>query len=474
MKLSLMKKLSFGFLAAVIGSIFITSLISNFMINSKFNNYLIEQHNITVKNIVGIINDMYDKSNRQFNINSDELTRYAMMQQLFIEVKDTSGKVLYSSGNSYLENNNMMKSMMNSHMMGQSMMGSSGIAAGEYKEDNFTLTSNNINIGTTVIGYLGASYFNSSAITFKATLNHSFILSAIIALAFGLILSLIISRQISKPLFNITKTANKMRDGNLEARLETNSNTTEIDQLSDSMNFLAQTLQQQEMLRKRLTSDMAHEIRTPLTTLKTHIEAMLDGIWEPTPERLQIFHDEVTRLTKLVDNLRNLSKLEQTTSALNKTAFNLSSEIEKIIDNFMPMFEKAGYRLSSEIAPGIEVVLDKDKFNQIMHNLISNSYKYLTPNGAAKVTLKKDDRNITIIVQDNGIGIGEKDLPHIFERFYRSDISRSKDTGGSGIGLTITKALVESQGGKIYAESIPFNKTIFTITFPTERIKGTL
>jgi signal transduction histidine kinase len=337
---------------------------------------------------------------------------------------------------------------------------------GEYTENKYPLSVENKDMGTIIIGYFGASYLSSASLAFISTLNHSLIVSAIVAIIFGIIISIVISKQISKPLARITETANKMRDGNLNVRVSVNTSTKEIDELSNSINYLAETLNNQEMLRKRLTSDMAHELRTPLTTLKTHIEAFMDGIWEPTNERFEIFYKEIERLTKMVDSLRNLSKLEQTNISLNKSKVNLSNELEKIIDVYKPMYIKENYELTSMIDKDIIAIIDVDKFKQIMNNLLSNSYKYLRLNGKATVVLKKEDHNIIIKVIDNGIGIPEKDIPYIFERFYRSDLSRSKNTGGTGIGLTITKAFVEAHGGKIYLESKSNEGTTFTVELP--------
>lgn len=158
------------------------------------------------------------------------------------------------------------------------------------------------------------------------------------------------------------------------------------------MNYLAKSLNNQEMLRKRLTSDMAHELRTPLTTLKTHIEAFADGIWEPTSERFEVFYEEIDRMTKMVDDLRHLSKLEQTSIGLNKSRIDISKELEKIIYTFKPLYSKGNYELDTSITPNIVAMIDVDKFKQIITNLLSNSYKYLKPNGKVKVELKRKMR----------------------------------------------------------------------------------
>ena len=463
MKASLMKKLSLGFLIAVLGSILLASFISNYTIGKKFEDYLVDEHKTKVSNAVKIIDDLYSNKKELSNINTDEIQRYAELQELYIEVKDLNNNTLYNSGNSHLQHSLMMENMMNGMMHNFSEMN-----IGEYKEENHPLIVNNKKVGTITIGYFGTSYLTSASVTFISTLNRSFILSAVAALVFGFIISVIISRQLSKPLVKITDTANKMRTGDLEVRANVKSNTKEIDELSDSINYLAETLKNQERLRKRLTSDMAHELRTPLTTLKTHVEAFVDGIWEPTAERFEAFYEEIQRLTKMVDNLRNLAKLEQSNLNLNKSKVNLSAELEKIIDNFKPLYIKENYELTSSITSEIITIIDKDKFKQIMNNLLSNPHKYLKPNGKVQVILKKEKENIVIKVIDNGIGIPEKDLPYIFERFYRSDLSRNKSTGGSGIGLTITKAFVEAHGGKIYAYSKVNEGTNFTVELPAK------
>lgn len=464
MKISLMKKLSLSFLIAVLGSIALASLISNYTISKKFSEYLIDEHKTKVNNAIKIVDDLYNSENGISGANKNEIQRYAELQELYIEVRDSKNNTLYSSGNSYLLHSNMMANMMR-NMKGTMVHNFSDMNIGEYTENKYPLLANNTNVGTIVIGYSGTSYLSSGSVAFISTLNHSFILSAIAALIFGLIVSMVISNQLSKPLTEITETANKMRDGNLEVRALVNTNTKEIYELSNSINYLAETLNKQEMLRKRLTSDMAHELRTPLTTLKTHVEAFIDGVWQPTPERLEAFYDEIERLTKLVDNLRNLAKLEQTNLNLNKSNIDVSMELEGIVENFRPLYNKENYELIGIIAPEIKAILDKDKLKQIMNNLLSNSYNYLKPNGRVEVLLKEENQKIIIKVIDNGIGISENDLPYIFERFYRSDLSRNKNTGGSGIGLTITKAFVEAHGGKIYVESGINEGSTFVVEF---------
>ncbi|MGV8979859.1 sensor histidine kinase [Clostridium sp.] len=461
MKLSLTKKLSLGFLLTAIVSILIAVLISNFMITKKFNNYLIDEHKNKVDKIATTIDDLYNEKTGFSSNNKEEILRYATAENLYIEVKTVTGVVLFTSGNSNLQNNTMMGSMM-----GSMMNNFSEIKPGQYTEDNYPLSKNNKKVGTIVFGYYGTSFLNAGALTFKTTLNHSFLLSGFIALIFGLIVSILLSKQISSPLTKITDTANKIRNGDLEARSHVISQTKEIDDLEASINYLAETLQKQELLRKRLTSDMAHELRTPLTNLKSHIEALLDKVWEPTEKILTSFYEEIERLIKLVEGLNNIAKLEQTNLNLNKSRFNLSLELEKIITSFEPQYNNSDLKLYSSLIPNVEVLMDKDKLKQVMYNLLSNSLKYSKMNGEIILTLSSKDNNIIVELKDDGIGISEKDLPFIFERLYRSDESRDKNTGGTGIGLTIVKAIIEAHNGTINVKSMLGEGSTFVLTFP--------
>lgn len=456
MKISLVKKLSLAFLLTVIISLITASLISNYMIGKKFNNYLINEHKAMEVRTATIINNLYNEKIGFSTASEDEILRYASAQNLYIQIKNINGEIIFTSNNLTSTQKTMMGSMMRNSLN----------TADQYSEDKYPLKKGTKSIGTITFGYYNSSYFNSSAQTFIMTLNHSFLLSALIALILGLIISIFFSKQISLPLTKITSTANKIRTGNLEARSLVISKTKEIDDLSTSINYLAETLQKQELLRKRLTSDMAHELRTPLTNLKSHIEALLDKVFEPTDEILTGFHEEIQRLIKLVNGLNDAAKLEQTTTILNKSKFNLSLELEKIINSFKPLYETSGLKIYSKLATNLEIFMDKDKFKQVIYNLLSNALKYSKENGEVLVTLKSFANTIIIEIKDNGIGISEKDLPFIFERLYRSDESRNKNTGGAGIGLTIVKNIVEAHKGTIKVTSSLGVGTTFIITLP--------
>lgn len=202
------------------------------------------------------------------------------------------------------------------------------------------MSHENEDFGYLVLGYIDNAYLTESAIIFKNTLYESFIISGIITISIGLIVSIILSRRLTNPLINIRNTANEIQSGNLSAYSKVDTDVKEILELSQSLNFLGSTLAHQEDIRKRYASDISHELRTPLTTLKSHLEAIIDGVWEPTEDHLQILMSEITRLSNLVDDLKDSFSAEEYNINLNKIKFNISQEMENIITTFTPIYNQ--------------------------------------------------------------------------------------------------------------------------------------
>lgn len=460
--MSLSKKLTLSFVFSIIISIFIISFISNIMINNRFDTYLIEEQNIKFDKIYSEINELFLKKGG--NLKYEDIANYASIEGIYIEIKDINSDIICHSNNK--PHRRMMGNMMRHHH--RMMNPNSYIDNGNYVEKNFTLLDDNKVIGTLIIGYIDNSHLTESAAIFKGTLSKSLFVSGIITIILGFIISVFLSKGLTSPIVDITNTANQMRRGNLESRSIVKTNVKEISQLSYSINYLAETLKNQEDLRKRYALDISHELRTPLTTLKAHLEAMIDGVWDINHEHLNILIKEIDGLTKLVEDLKNTFKDLEGQLNINKTYFNISNELENIVSEFKPLFNKNNYLLESSIEENIEILMDKSRLKQIMYNLLSNTLKYLDANGKVIVNLVRRDKYIQITVKDNGTGIRKEDLPFIFERFYKGDVSRNRETGGTGLGLSIVKALVEAHGGSVSAESELGKGTKFTILLPIE------
>ncbi len=453
--MNLSKKLIISFVFSILTSIFIISIISGYMINSRFEEYLESEQDNRFNKIFEEINNIYISN--PLYLDEMSLMHYSIREGIDITIKDTDNKILYDSSESSMGMESMNRRRMN--MMHR-------VPKGNYQEKTYDLLKDNEVIGILIIRYLDNSYITDSSIIFMDTLNRSLITSGIFAIFIGLLVSILISRQLTKPIINITETANKLRSGNLSARSTVNNNTTEIVELRESINYLADKLSKEDIIRKRYASDISHELRTPLTTLKTHLEAISDGVWEPNKEHLDILSDEVLRLTKLVDDLKSSFTLEEYDPRINMTRFDISQELENLIVGFEPSFSKENYLLQCNIEKGITVIMDKEKFNQIVYNLLSNSLRYLNKDGKVIVSLSKLNNNVILKISDNGIGIKDEDLKNIFNRFYRADSSRNKATGGTGLGLSIVKSLVYAHNGVIDVRSEFGKGTEFIIILP--------
>lgn len=457
MKIRLSRKLLITFLLLSFAVIFTTGLMSNLIVDREFNKYLQENNKSNINKLVEIITNSYNR------LDIAEIQNIAASEKFYVEIKDISGKIVYTTGRQYLQDKKYHMNMMKGRMIISDTFNS-----GDYIEESYDIENKGSKVGKIIIGYFGIYNFSEKDVVFKKALFKSFSISMGLAIIIAVIISIVISKQLTKPLSIINKKSLEIRKGNFKEREDIKTSTLEIKELSDSINYLAESLDKQDALRKRLTSDMAHEIRTPLTILQNSMEAMMDGVISMDKDKIESCYEEVIRINKLVDNLKNIASLEESSLNLNKTNFDIKEELERICRDFQPYFRKKNINFINKIKENRWVLLDKDKFRQIINNLLSNAFRYSNENGEVQLLEEINDNNIIIKVADKGIGISEEELPLIFERFYRSDKSRDRETGGAGIGLTITKALVEAHGGKIEAESRLNEGSCFTVILPIE------
>jgi two-component system, OmpR family, sensor histidine kinase BaeS len=448
MKYSLVQKISVSFILVIIISITLISTLSNIFFENNFREYVIEKQNQKNNDLVYSVSQLY-KGNKTWEVNSIENLGVAALEEgMIIKVKDVDGNIIWDA----TVHNNGLCSQMIEHM-GNNMISKYPNLNGGYIETKYDInTNNNSIIGTLEIGYYGPFYFNDSDLIFINGINKVILGVGAFSMLISLIIGSIISKRISLPILKVINKTKLISDGYFDDRIEEKSNTIEISQLITSVNDLANSLQKQDILRKRLTSDVAHELRTPLTSLQGNLEAIIDGVWQPTEERLKSCHEEILRITRLVSDLEELIQYESDNLILNKTLFNLSETIQNTIINLEK--EYISKEITVEFNNEVEnIFADKDKITQVIINILSNAIKYNKIGGNIEIKIIKDENKIIIIFKDNGVGISKDDVSHIFERFYRADKSRNRSTGGSGIGLAISKAIIEAHGGNITANS---------------------
>ena len=290
----------------------------------------------------------------------------------------------------------------------------------------------------------------------------------IISIVFAAIDGIILAGKISVPVKAATRAAKDIARGNYNNRINTDICTMELSELGNAVNHMAESLDNQEMLRRRLTSDVAHELRTPVANVSSNIEAIIEGVLEPTNERLSSCYNELERITGIITELEKLRQIEGENMILHighVDIYELAKEVKLIFENEM---SKKNIRCDI-IGEHIDVCVDKDKMSQVLNNLISNAVKYTDNYGNIQITVIQENENVVITVEDNGCGIDDNDIQYIFERFYRTDKSRNRSTGGAGIGLTITRAIVQLHGGTIHVESKKGVGSLFKVTIPANK-----
>ncbi|WKZ35201.1 MAG: ATP-binding protein [Anaerolineales bacterium] len=302
---------------------------------------------------------------------------------------------------------------------------------------------------------------------FQASFNESLLIAFIAASLVGLVASYVLSRNIIAPVQSMKSASQRIAEGHYDERVGSHG-TDELSQLAASFNQMAEQLEQVETMRRRLIGDVAHELRTPLTAIKGSAEGLMDGVLPANDETFQQIHNEAERLNKLVSDLQELSRVESKAISLDIHPVDVSRLIETTLKRMQFQFDEKRVALSLSLPRDpILVLADEDRALQILTNLLGNALQYTPQNGTVTVTVVHEKSVAKFSIRDTGIGIPAEHLAHIFDRFYRVDKSRSRTHGGSGIGLTIAKHLVETQGGKIWVESEGENKgSEFIFTLP--------
>ncbi len=309
---------------------------------------------------------------------------------------------------------------------------------------------------------------------FLTAVNRWLLAGVAVACVAGVALSLAISRQVVKPIAALTAAAQEMEKGDLTQRVQHVSND-EVGELGHAFNAMADALQRGETLRRNLVNDVAHELRTPLSNIRGYLEAVRDGVIEPNARVIASLHDEALMLSRLVDDLQELSLAEAGQLKLHHEPVDVRSVIHQAVSVMQPVAREKQLKLSADVPDDLPPAEgDSERIGQVLRNLMANALAYTPEGGSIAVSARLVARELNICVKDTGTGISAEDLPHVFERFYRADKSRARSTGGSGLGLAIVKQLVEAHGGCVWAESIPGAGSSFHFTLPVAGTDSTM
>jgi signal transduction histidine kinase len=298
------------------------------------------------------------------------------------------------------------------------------------------------------------------------TINRLLFLGALLAVAAATVVTIFLSRRISKPVHELTTAARQLGEGDFSYRVHY-TDKGEIGELASTFNSMAESLERAEQLRKNMVTDVAHELRTPLSNIRGQIEAINDGLVQPDEATLSSIHEEAMILSRLVNDLQELTLAEAGKLRLTLQNEDIRSLVEKTAASAHAAATAQEITLDVDLPEHLPPCrIDAQRISQVLHNLIDNAITYTPRGGTVTIAAQHIDRQVEISISDTGKGIPVKDLPNIFERFYRVDRSRTRATGGSGLGLTISKGLVEAHGGKIEVESTKDKGSTFRFTIP--------
>jgi len=318
----------------------------------------------------------------------------------------------------------------------------------------------------TVISASTLGVFNTVQSAFLTSVNRQMILAAIIAGVFVLVFALVQTQAIIRPVKQLVNAARRIAGGDLTQRIVVTS-ADELGEMAESFNTMAMQLENQQMLRRRATADIAHELRTPLTVLQIDLESIQDGISPPTPENIAKLKTEVLHLNRLVENLRMLSLAESGELQMDMDPIQLNEIILNSVERFRLKALQKGIQLSVDVPEErISIRGSEQHISQIFINLLSNALSYTDEAGKVDVKLARQGDQALVSIMDTGAGIPADEIPYIFERLYRVAPSQNKEKDGSGLGLSITRSLVELHGGRVRVVSEPGQGSTFTISLP--------
>ena len=446
MKLSIKKQFLLLFLLVIIVSLTLLSFLLRTTVESCFYDYKWSEQSKIFDLIVSRLETYYAEHNSWEGFNGNELAKLAMKEGCYFTLTDNEGNLIWTSEH-IIDNQN------------------TNYQIDKYFRNIYTVNYLNQMRGKVYIGQFTEKIYTPNDLKFQEQVFSYILISLLIALLLSLPFIMILSSRLSTPILYLQKAAENMIKGDLHTEIRAPSSSYEIIKLSASIDRLRKSLAQQEDLRKQLSSNISHELRTPLNVLQNQLEAIIDGIFEPTSERLDGILQEVIRLTSLVAELENISSIESSDFIPEIKDVKLAHVVENVCTTFEAAFQRKNIALDVQIKKGIIVKAQEDKLKQLVINIISNALKYTDSGKVTVKTYMYNNDHAVFEVTDTGVGLTEEDKEKIFERFYRVEKSRNRNTGGAGLGLSIVKNIANAHGWVIEVESDGKTGTTFRVHF---------
>ncbi|KAB2952068.1 HAMP domain-containing protein [Heliorestis acidaminivorans] len=483
--MKLTKRFISFFLSVATMAILLTLLLSNLTVQSSFQEYLSNRQDQDIELIKASIIREYQEQGTLSTPSLAWLSHMAVMDGYHIIITDRQKNILWQSPIPRHDHDAPRE---------------------QWQEVSFPMHHDDQYTAHLYIHYRAAKFFWADPdIAFVKHLNQNLLIAGFVTILLSLIVSLLLGRYLAKPLIKMTEVTQKLQQGDLTQRVNlpevkkeiaSSRELDEINQLAQSINHLANSLEEQESLRKTLTADVAHELRTPLTTLQSYIEAFLDGLWEPDEKKLKVCFQECERLKKLAQDLELLASSE-VKLAYQKELVDLSLLAEEAIELYQATAKDKNITLLLDIErldeeenskdaqdlTSFTMLGDRYRLMQLITNLLDNAIKYSDVGGTVSLALQRErapfaveqstsknqPESFVLRICDTGPGIAATDIPYVFERFYRGDKSRRRLTGGSGIGLAIVKAVAQGHNGSVEVEKSTSEGTTMKVILPVKK-----
>ncbi len=447
--LSFTKRVVLVALAVALITLLSSILVLSVVWEQHFQSYTRENVQRVADATADAISQGYQKSNGDWygGALSAASSASSLYDSIYVQVRTTDGTIVYDDSSDR------------------------ALGPAAFKEDGGNVASapivaNGNKVGTVFVRVHGSDALLTQAdAEFREKSYQAMVLAGLIAIVVACIVGCLFAKALVAPIRRITNAAKALKEGDYSARTGMKGND-EIARLGSMFDLMADSVEKNRKLERRLVTDVAHELRTPLMAIQSTVEAMIDGVFEPDAERLETLNSEVRRLSRLVDALLKLSRLESRTKPIERQKVDLTEMLSAVVSTHQAYINEEGLNLEFQYDPHVYVFGDPDLLRQATANLISNAVRYTPEGGTITVTARKGDLMGQIAVRDTGIGLTPEEAKMVFQRFWRADPGRARATGGLGIGLSVVKEIVEQHNGWVRVEGRPNEGSCFTIYVP--------
>ncbi len=448
MRRSFAFRLAAAFAGVGIAAAALTAILVNLAFGTRFTSYLQEQQLARQQQLVAALAGSYTKMGGWEPADLAALASVVLMDCGALRVEDPSGRTVWAPSP---EQGGGAMARMHQEMMGCGPLG---------PEERLPIEVDGSVVGTAFVR-LPEPGLLPQDVSFRSSVNRLLLLGGIVAGIVALGLGVVLARRATAPARELTRAARDLAAGDRSRRVEFEA-PDELGDMATAFNSMADTIEEEDRLRRAFAADVAHELRTPLAILRTQIEGLQDGVVEPTSPALASLHEETLRLTRLVADLETLASAEAAGFSLERQPLHLGPLLEGAVREFAGPYEAEEVDLRTDLAD-LVVEADPTRIRQVVSNLLSNALKFTPSGGVVRVELRPEGSDGVIIVSDSGPGIPPEELPHVFDRFFRGRGARAR---GSGVGLTVARELVRAHGGEIEVASEPGRGASFTVRLP--------